>query len=74
MFGIIIIIMQIFSKVKFIRCVVATIIIASTLFCLEIISVTFINMIGVNLDYVLNKQILKILIYYIPISISVHAL
>ena len=69
LFGIIIIIMQIFSKVKFIRCVVATIITASTLFCLEIISVTFINIIGVNLDYVLNNQILKILIYYIPISI-----
>ena len=63
LFGIIIIIMQIFSKVKFIRCVVATIIIASTLFCLEIISVTFINIIGVNLDYVLNKQILKYIIY-----------
>lgn len=69
LFGIIITIMQIFSKVKFIRCVVATIITASTLFCLEIISVTFINIIGVNLDYVLNNQILKILIYYIPISI-----
>lgn len=67
--GIMITIIYIFSKVSFIRCLIATIITVSTFFCLEIISVTCINIIGVNLEYVLNNQMLKILIYYIPISV-----
>ena len=57
LFGIIIIIMQIFSKVKFIRCVVATIITASTLFCLEIISVTFININSDDLFFLFSSYL-----------------
>lgn len=67
--GIVIAIIYFFSKVSFTRCLIATIITLSILFYLELLLVLFLNIIGLNLDYLENKQILKNLVYYIPMCI-----
>lgn len=63
------IIIYLYSKVNLARCCIATIITLSTILFFEILSIVFISFIGINLEHVLENQILKILVYYIPISI-----
>ena len=63
------IIIYLYFKVNLARCCIATIITLSTILFFEILSIVFISFIGINLEHVLENQILKILVYYIPISI-----
>ncbi|MDU1538170.1 MAG: GHKL domain-containing protein [Paeniclostridium sordellii] len=63
------IIIYLYSKVNLARCCIATIITLSTILFFEMLSIVFISFIGINLESVLENQILKILVYYIPISV-----
>ena len=63
------IIIYLYSKVNIARCCIATIITLSTILFFEMLSIVFISFIGINLESVLENQILKILVYYIPISV-----
>lgn len=63
------IIIHIYYKVSIIRCFTATIITVVMLLFLEVISIAGINLMGINLEFILQNQSFKILIYYIPISI-----
>ncbi|XTR39180.1 sensor histidine kinase [Paraclostridium tenue] len=63
------IIIYLYSKVNLARCCIATIITLSTILFFEILSIVFISFIGINLESVLENQMLKILVYYIPISV-----
>ena len=59
----------IYSKSSILRCCIATIITMTMLLFLEMTSILFINLMGVNLDFILKNQVLKILVYYIPICV-----
>lgn len=63
------IIIYLYSKVNLARCCIATIITLSTILFFEMLSIVFISFIGINLESVLENQMLKILVYYIPISV-----
>ncbi|WP_187115821.1 hypothetical protein, partial [Paraclostridium sordellii] len=53
----------IYSKSSILRCCIATIITMTMLLFLEMTSILFINLMGVNLDFILKNQVLKILVY-----------
>lgn len=63
------IIIYLYSKLNLARCCIATIITLSTILFFEMLSIVFISFIGINLESVLENQMLKILVYYIPISV-----